>query len=332
VLTRKGEKEEYINYDLLVGSDGMRSVVREALVKRHWDFEMDVGDIFQKFKAVHVTRPKKLGANSMSVLPTIFPHMQGIALPETDGLVNISVGVARNKFDIIAPELKSDDPKVVAEFLKKNLAAFELDDYDEFAEQWVATRWNQTGMVHCNFYHSLPCKIVIMGDAAHATSPSIGMGMNTALRDAQKFNELLEKFDDDLELALPQFSKDRVKEGNSLTDLAYYLYCFDTRHQLLETLHMLVRGFLSTMIPSFVSKHPQMLIGNPKWKLAEIYQLAFDQGIIQKHRKINDGIRQSFFETETGMLTRKPRSLVSSFVAFGVVIVAGAAYYFLSNK
>jgi hypothetical protein len=30
---------------------GVRSVVREALVKRHSDFEMDIGDIFQAFKA-----------------------------------------------------------------------------------------------------------------------------------------------------------------------------------------------------------------------------------------------------------------------------------------
>jgi hypothetical protein len=156
VLTRKGEKVEYINYDLLVGSDGMRSVVREALVKRHWDFEMDVRDIFQNFKAVDVTRPKTLAANSMSLLPTIFPHMQGITLPETDGQVTISLGVAQNKFGIIALELKSHDPKVLAEFLKKNLKTFELDDYDDFAEQWVATRWNQTGMVDRNFYHCLP--------------------------------------------------------------------------------------------------------------------------------------------------------------------------------
>ena len=153
ILTRnkKTGKEQYLSYDLLVGADGIRSTVREALVKRHFDFEMDVGDIFQKFKAVHVTRPLKLHANGMSILPNVFPDMQGIALPETDGQVNISIGVPRNKFDSIAPELKSSDPKVVADFVKKNLKAFELDDYYDFAEKWVACRWNRTGMVHCNF-------------------------------------------------------------------------------------------------------------------------------------------------------------------------------------
>ena len=149
-------------------------------------------------------------------------------------------------------------------------------------------------------------------DATHNLSTylciSIGMGMNTALRDAQKFNELLDKFEDDLDLALPQFSKDRVKEGNSLSDMAYYLYCFDTKHQLIETVHMIVRGTLATFLPSLVSKQPQMVIGNPKWQLADVYQLASDQGIIQKHRRINDTIRQEYFEMQHGMITRKPSS------------------------
>ena len=42
-----------------------------------------------------------------------------------------------------------------------------------------------------------------MGDAAHATSPAIGMGMNTALRDAQIFYEILKEYNDDMEEVLP---------------------------------------------------------------------------------------------------------------------------------
>merc|ERR1712176_1252819 len=97
--------------------------------------------------------------------------------------------------------------------------------------------------VHCNFYHSLKAGVVIMGDAAHATSPSIGMGMNTALRDAQIFSEILEETNDDFEKALPAFSKARVKEGNALSDLAFHLYCLDTKYQILETFHQMIRGF-----------------------------------------------------------------------------------------
>merc|ERR1712232_383080 len=149
----------------------------------------------------------------------------------------------------IPKELESDDYKIVSEYVKKNFKAFELVDYDDFAKQWVGQRWNQTGMVHCNFYHSLKAGVVIMGDAAHATSPSIGMGMNTALRDAQIFSEILEETGDDFEQALPAFSEARVKEGNALSDLAVHLYCLDTKHQLIETIHQVVRGFLYSKFP-----------------------------------------------------------------------------------
>merc|ERR1712113_777532 len=100
-----------------------------------------------------------------------------------------------------------------------------------------------------------------MGDAAHATSPSIGMGMNTALRDAQVFVEILEDCKDDLTRALPAFSEARVKEGNALSDLALHLYCRDNTQQMMETLHLVIRGYLHSKFPSFVDEHAQAMIG-----------------------------------------------------------------------
>ena len=54
VRNKATKEEEYLLYDLLIGAGGIRSTVIEALVKRHWDFELQVGDIFQTFKAVHI--------------------------------------------------------------------------------------------------------------------------------------------------------------------------------------------------------------------------------------------------------------------------------------
>lgn len=52
--------------------------------------------------------------------------------------------------------------------------------------------------------------------------------MNTALGDAQKLYELLLAHKDNVDTVLPKISEERVKEGNSLTDLAFHLYCLDT--------------------------------------------------------------------------------------------------------
>ena len=313
ILTRNKatQEEEYISYDLLIGADGIRSTVRESLVKRHFDFELEVSDIFQTFKAVHIKRPESVCATSMSLLPASLPYMNGICLPETGDMINLSLGVSRNEFDICPEEIKSDDPKVVAKYFKENFKAFALTDegYMDFAEQWVNSRWNRTGMVHCNRYSSLQCKIVLMGDAAHATSPSIGMGMNTALRDAQKFNELLDKFDDDLEKVLPQYSTDRVPEGNALSDLALHLYCFDSSVSLRTMLRGIVRTQFHRMFPSWIKDQPNGILGGTKsFTLSDVYQAATEQGIMSKHRAINDRIRQEFFEHRTGMIPEKPKS------------------------
>merc|ERR1712228_177051 len=111
-----------------------------------------------------------------------------------------------------------------------------------------------------------------------------------------RYYQLMVEHKDNLEEVLPEFSKKRVKEGNSLTDLAFHLYCLDETTQGIETLHMVLRGMLSSWFPSLISKHPQSVIGSPKYNLAEVYQLSTDLNIIPKHRAINEKIRRSHYK------------------------------------
>lgn len=329
VLVRTADGgEEYLEYDLLLGCDGVRSTVREALIKRHSDFECDVGDIFQQFKAVHVKRPDSVHPGSMHLLPACFENFQGIGLPETDGMLCMSIGTARHTLEAAPEELRSSDPKVVAKFVKENFKAWELVDYDDFARQWCAQNWNRTGQVHCSSYHSLPLGIVIMGDAAHATSPSIGMGMNTALADATALDDLLDEHEDELEKVLVAFSEERVKVGNSLTDLAMHLYCLSSWHQAIETIHTIARGVLSKILPSLVTVHPQSIIGRTRYSLADVYDIATRLGIIQKHRAINNRIRREYFEKKVGMVKPRKSSAIRTAMKLGAFGAALAAAWF----
>mmetsp|Transcript_26132 Transcript_26132/g.62083 ORF Transcript_26132/g.62083 Transcript_26132/m.62083 type:complete len:534 (-) Transcript_26132:125-1726(-) len=341
--TPQAGQEQYINYDILIGADGARSAVRECFTRDVYDFEMDFGDIFNDFRAVHVEKPPSLSPSGIFILPEIFPKMTGIVLPMPGNMSNISIGTPRNNFDSIAPELKSDDVKVVSQYFRDNFKAFKLTDYVDVAQKWIDNkRWNRTSMVHCNTYHNTKANAILMGDAAHATSPSIGMGMNTALRDAQKLFELIVEYEDDWPRILPEYSRRRVPEGNSLTDLAFHLYCLDTSTQLMETIHQIVRTKLHQWFPSFVRNHPQAMIGQPRTSLADVYKLSTDLGIIPKHRRINNKIRQEYFEKQIGMVdsdeeveNKKKKGFfgVSYSVAFlGAVVAFGAAYQFLERS
>jgi kynurenine 3-monooxygenase len=253
--------------------------------------------------------------------------MLGIALPEKGGVVNVSAGHTLN--EPCDEALMSDDPAVVAKYVKENLKCFELVDYDDFAQQWVNQGWNTTGQVHCNYYHSDKLNAIIMGDAAHATSPSIGMGMNTALGDVSALNRILDECNDDWNAVLPAFSKERVKEGRALTDLAYNLFSHSQSQQIKLTLEQMVRSKLSKIFP-FIWNDPQYYIGQGE-KLSVVYDRATKMGIIPSVRYTNDCIRQEFFEKQAGMVTeeskkiswKKPALLVAS-------SVAAVGCYFLS--
>merc|ERR1712183_155890 len=154
---------------------------------------------------------------------------------------------------------------------------------------------------------------------------------NTALRDAQFFYNLIRKYNDNLADVLPEFSRLRVKEGNSLTDLAGNLYCLDTKAQMMETLHMVIRNKLNMIFPSIISPHPQAIIGMSKFTLAQVYQHAHAVGIFPKLRRINDEIRQSFFERECGMIDEKNpvfednrRMIITGLSVFVGILASGA--------
>ena len=318
ILVRGPDKEEYLDYDILIGCDGIRSVVRGAILQRERMFECRVSDIFNTFKAVHVESPKDFDLASLHLMPNCLPNFNGIALPEKGGYMNISMGHYCHKD--CDEELKSDDPAVVAAYVKKNFKAAELVDYDDFAHQWVNQPWNTTGQVHCNFYHSEKVGAIIMGDAAHATSPSIGMGMNTALADAAALNRLLDECKDDWSQVMPAFSKERVKEGRALTDLAFYLFSMNESQALQMVVGGVIRSALSKYLP-FIWSDPQQDIGMGA-KLSVVYDRATKLGILPAVRRTNDALRLKYEEEQFGMVTKSESRSIFSYLT-GMVFAVG---------
>eukprot|EP00586_Coscinodiscus_wailesii_P001276 CAMPEP_0172487430 /NCGR_PEP_ID=MMETSP1066-20121228/16529_1 /TAXON_ID=671091 /ORGANISM="Coscinodiscus wailesii, Strain CCMP2513" /LENGTH=503 /DNA_ID=CAMNT_0013254047 /DNA_START=27 /DNA_END=1538 /DNA_ORIENTATION=+ len=327
LVRRDNGNDEYVSYDVLLGCDGVRSVVRNALMQDDRDFAFSIDDIFADFKAVHIERPKSVDPSSMHLLPAVVPQANGIALPETGDKINLSIGFYKNK--TIPEEMASDDAKVVAKYMRENFKAFELVDYDDFANQWVKQRWNTTGQVHCNFYHSTRLNIAIMGDAAHATSPSVGMGMNTALADALCFNRLLDEYKDDIKVVLNEYSNERVKEGNALTDLSFYLFSLCGSQALKYVIYSVLRSYLSKWFPKLVLEDPQAVIGRKGVKLSQVYDMATQIGILQDIRSKNDYLRREYFEKRSGLMTHERSVWGGTLKKAGVLLmVISAVIYF----
>jgi kynurenine 3-monooxygenase len=61
---------------------------------------------------------------------------------------------------------------------------------------------------------------VLIGDAAHATVPFYGQGMNASLEDCRMLDELLDKHGDDLKSCFEEYSLTRKPNGDGLQDLS----------------------------------------------------------------------------------------------------------------
>jgi len=295
--------DEYLPYDLLVGADGVRSGVRQAFVAGHRDFECSVEDIFERFKSVHVDLPESMEPNCMHVFPSCLRNINGVGMCETGGRINFSMGHRRH-----APpdeELYSSDASVVADYFRRNFKAVKALPYDEVAKAWVEMDWQSTAMTHCNYYHSEKLQALILGDAAHATSPSIGMGMNHALGDAACLDELLHEHGDDLSKVLPAFSARRVKEGQALTDMADLIQSYKTGQNIWMAMRQVARGIGHYLLPSRVEAEPYIAIAKGM-KLSEAYAILVRTGRLPAIRQTNAAIKRAYFEKITGMVPPPP--------------------------
>lgn len=288
-----------IDYDILLGCDGIRSVVRNAFLTTHRDFEFNLRGTFGYGKSIHVALPPNVVEGTFMFVNNALPGWISFILPETGRKMNVALGTTRNKE--CHPALKSSDPRVVADYFRKHWHAFDLDA-DDAGKQWVGQGWNTISQVHCNFYHSLKLSALLLGDAAHATSPQIGQGMNTALADASALNALLDEYMDDWSMVLPKFSEQRVKEGNALTDLSFYTFSLNPSTQIKLMIKAQIRQTLNSFFPWLVDPDPMNEI--PKgMKLSEAYDRMTKLGVIGRIRDENDSIMRDHFERSVGMVT-----------------------------
>ena len=291
-------EERYIHYDYVIGCDGVHSTIRSAMQLHMRDLKYDMSDTFSNFKSIHIQQPKQVLPNSLLILVESLPNITMVGAPQSNGMMNLMIGHFQN--NAIAPELLSGSVDEVETYMKTFFKAFPLVDYTDFAKQWVHQDWSTTSQLHCNCYHSDKLAAVIMGDAAHATSPALSLGMNTALDDAQTLNRLLDELEDDWTQALPAFSRERVKEGHALTDLSFHVYALRPSLQLRMFMRDALRDMMWRWFPTRVkpSALTQCMLGYP---LSDVYKFATKTKRLQKTRPDNHRIQREHFEKTVGL-------------------------------
>lgn len=209
-----------LEFELLIGADGVASRVRDDLLKAaHGNCSID----FLEHQYKELSLPAGPGGQWQIEREALHIWPRGgymlIALPNLDGSFTVTLFLSRSGdpgFDLI------DEPAELIRFFAR-----QFPDVDELIPDLQAEYFgNPTGMlgtVRCDRW-ALDSGGLILGDAAHGVVPFHGQGMNAGFEDCSELCRLLDDHQDDWSRVLPQFEQERIPNANAIADMALENY------------------------------------------------------------------------------------------------------------
>jgi len=180
-------------------------------------------DFSQKFidsgyKEVHIPAAKD-GSPQLNIDALhIWPRREFMLM----GLANTDNGFTGTVFAPFTGEFGLDQLKTGKDGLRYFEKYFKdaIPLIPNLEEQWENNPTSALACIRCNPYH-WNHNIMLIGDAAHATVPFYGEGMNGSLEDVRVFLELLDEHgDENMQKVLEIYTEQRVPAGNALVDLS----------------------------------------------------------------------------------------------------------------
>lgn len=207
-------------FDKIFATDGAFSAVRFRMQKTTmFDYSQKYLDHGYKELVIPANEDgsHKLDKNCLHIWPR--GEFMMIALANMDGSFTCTLFFpmfGEKSFDTINTREK------VSAFFKETfpdavaLMPTLLDDYFENPTSALV-------MVRCSPWNYQD-NILLLGDAAHATVPFYGQGMNCGFEDCMIFQEMLDTANGNWDGLLGAYSKERVPDGNAIIDLSLMNY------------------------------------------------------------------------------------------------------------
>ncbi len=281
-------EELIVNYDLLIGADGCGSVVRKHLLKTE-GFKCQQNYVRSQYKTVFLPGPSEEGHNLK------LGNMHGwrtedritmLAVPQRNKTVSGVVFFPHENNQVTSLSSTED----VRQFFSDNFPEIGKSISDVEVEAFLKKPISKVSRVWCNRYH-YGDSVLIMGDAAHAVSPFIGQGCNSALEDAVVLNKLLNDYSDNLVKVVPEFTKHRLADGQALLELSEYTFPLSKWLFFEYVLRMNFARMMNKVFPKYCSPFFFDMLSETTVPYSEILNSA--QGWISKVKKSNDKLLQA---------------------------------------
>lgn len=214
-----GEKVE-VKSDLIFACDGAFSAIRYNAMQKLDRFNYSQMYIEDGYREILLPANEdggyKLEKNALHIWPR--GRFMLIALPNEDGSFTCTLFMpfeGENSFE----QLKTRDQ--VDAFFKKTFPDF-YEMMPEVGDAWEDHPLSSLAITRCYPWHHGKC--ALMGDAAHATVPFYGQGMNAGFEDCTVMNDLMIKHDHDWDKIFAEYSPFRKPDGDGLQDLSLHNY------------------------------------------------------------------------------------------------------------
>jgi len=211
-------KKQTISADVLIGADGAFSAVRKQMVSQHKHY-YTYNEIEHDYKELHIPAGKNgtflLDKNALHIWPR--GEFMLIALANLNGSFTCTL-FAPKKGDKSFEGLNS---KLEVESYFRTIFPDFLYLVPDLYQQWITNPTSSLGIIKTYPWHINDTSLLI-GDAAHATVPFYGQGMNAGLEDCRMLDELLDKHGDNLKSCFSEYSETRKPNGDGLQDLSMH--------------------------------------------------------------------------------------------------------------
>lgn len=217
--TASKEKKQYQS-DVVFGTDGAFSAVRYNAFQLLDRFNLSQNYIEDGYREIllpaNADGSYKLEKNALHIWPR--GRFMLIALPNEDGSFTCTLFMpfkGENSFETL------NTKEAVNKFFQKTFPDF-YQLMPNIADAWEDHPLSSLAIIRC--YPWTHGKTALMGDAAHATVPFYGQGMNAGFEDCTVLWELMQKHNENWEKIFEEYQVMRKPDGDGVQDLSMYNY------------------------------------------------------------------------------------------------------------